>query len=166
MIKEKILRCTGSQINKRSSIRKCKKFIERFILYSGKDEFLTKVNIAQMGAEVANQLRGRTWDDRTSWINKMKDVGNLQFKSEKYDEAIETYMKALCGMDFSQYQPLEDAKADKERELNVKRNLKAPILNNIAQCLIKQGKLQRASAMLDQVIEVDPTNIKAFLRKI
>ena len=41
-------------------------------------------------------------------------------------------MRALCGMDFSSYEHLQDAKADKERELNVKRNLKAPVLNNIA----------------------------------
>ena len=35
-------------------------------------------------------------------------------------------------MDFSQYEHLPDAKADKEREHNLKRNLKAPVLNNIA----------------------------------
>jgi hypothetical protein len=90
-----------------------------------------------MGADVANELRGTTWEARTQWVNKVKEQGNQLFKEEKYGEAIDLYMKALCGMDFSQYDHLEDAKADKERELNVKRNLKAPVLNNIAQCLIK-----------------------------
>jgi hypothetical protein len=85
-----------------------------------------------MGAEVANELRGSSWDNRVQWINKVKETGNQQFKEEKYNEAIDTYMRALCGMDFSSYEQLADAKADKERELNVKRNLKAPVLNNIA----------------------------------
>ena len=93
---------------------------------------MTKVNIAQMGAEVANELRGTNWDARTEWVNKVKDQGNVKFKEERYEEAIDSYMRALCGMDFSSYEHLQDAKADKERELNVKRNLKAPVLNNIA----------------------------------
>lgn len=69
----------------------------------GKDEFLSKVNVAQMGAEVANELRGKTWDDRFAWITDIKDRGNKLFKEEKYDSAIDTYMRSLCGMDFSSY---------------------------------------------------------------
>lgn len=69
-------------------------------------------------------------------------------------------------MDFTSYQIKEDAGEQKEREIRVKRELKAPILNNIALCLIKQGKLQRANTMLDLVLEADPTNNKAWTRKI
>ena len=46
------------------------------------------------------------------------------------------------------------------------KELKAPILNNIAMCLIKQGKLQRANNMLEQVLQVDKTNFKAWTRKV
>lgn len=106
-------------------------------MYSGKDEFLTKVNLATVGAEVANEMRGKTWEQRFSWISGVKDTGNQLFKKEKYDEAIDTYMRALCGMDFSQYDHLPNKQEDKERELRITRDLKAPILNNIALCLIK-----------------------------
>ena len=62
---------------------------------------MTKVNIATMGSEVANELRGTTWEARSQWVNKVKEQGNQLFKEEKYTEAIDVYMKALCGMDFS-----------------------------------------------------------------
>ena len=75
-------------------------------------------------------------------------------------------MRALCGMDFTSYSIKENAKEQKELDTRVKRELKAPILNNIALCLIKQGKIQRANTMLDLVIDSDPTNNKAWQRKI
>ena len=124
---------------------------------------MTKVNIATMGADVANELRGKSWDERYAWILKIKDEGNVLFKAEKIAEAIDVYMKALCGMDFSSYDHGKDFKA---RELRVNKELKAPILNNIALCLNKQGKYQRAVTMLDQVLEADPSNAKAWQRKI
>lgn len=65
-------------------------------------------------------------------------------------------------MDFSSYSIKENAKEQKELDTRVKRELKAPILNNIALCLIKQGKIQRANTMLDLVLEADPTNNKAW----
>ena len=93
---------------------------------------MTKVNVAQMGAEVANELRGKTWEARVAWINKIKDQGNELFKADKFAEAIDVYMKALCGMDFTSYKHLDDPQAEREREISVKRTLKAPVLNNIA----------------------------------
>ena len=48
----------------------------------------------------------------------------------------------------------------------VAKDLKAPILNNIAMCLIKQGKYQRSNQMLDQVIACDEGNFKAWTRKV
>ena len=54
-----------------------------------------------MGAEVANELRGKSWDERYEWVVKVKEQGNVLFKGEKYSDAIDVYMKALCGMDFT-----------------------------------------------------------------
>ncbi len=87
-------------------------------------------------------------------------------KEDKIEAAIDEYMRALCGMDFSSYSIKEDNGEQKERDTRVKRELKAPILNNIALCLIKQGKIQRANTMLDLVLDADPTNNKAWQRKI
>jgi len=118
------------------------------------------------GAEVANELRGKSWEERYQWINQAKEKGNKMVKEEKIEAAIDEYMRALCGMDFSSYSIKEDNGEQKERDTRVKRELKAPILNNIALCLIKQGKIQRANTMLDLVLEADPTNNKAWQRKI
>jgi hypothetical protein len=60
---------------------------------------------------VANELRGKTWDARFTWVTEVKDQGNKMFKEEKYELAIDTYMRALCGMDFSSYETLDDKKA-------------------------------------------------------
>lgn len=57
---------------------------------------------------------------------------------------------------------------------SINKDLKGPILNNIAMCLIKQGKLQRAMFILDLIVlrsnsrdkPIDPTNFKAWRRKI
>jgi tetratricopeptide (TPR) repeat protein len=135
-------------------------------LKRGKDEFLTKLNLQTTGAEVANELRGKSWEERYQWINQAKEKGNKMVKEDKIEAAIDEYMRALCGMDFSSYSIKEDNGEQKERDTRVKRELKAPILNNIALCLIKQGKIQRANTMLDLVLEADPTNNKAWQRKI
>ena len=49
---------------------------------------------------------------------------------------------------------------------SLEKDLKAPLLNNIALCLIKEGKLERANYFLDKVLQVDATNFKAWQRKI
>ena len=109
-------------------------------------------------------MRGKSWDDRYQWICQAKEKGNAMVKEEKFEAAIDEYMRALCAMDFSKYEDAGDKQ--KDRDTKVKRELKAPILNNIALCLIKQGKLQRANSMLDLVLDSDPTNWKAWNRKI
>lgn len=109
-------------------------------------------------------MRGKSWDDRYQWISQAKEKGNAMVKEEKFEAAIDEYMRALCAMDFSKYEDAGDKQ--KDRDTKVKRELKAPILNNIALCLIKQGKLQRANSMLDLVLDSDPTNWKAWNRKI
>lgn len=95
------------------------------------------MNLAQTGADVANELRGKTWDQRFQWVSEVKEQGNKFFKLDLHDNAIDTYMKALCGMDFSSYDLLPSVKDQKERDLRVSRDLKAPVLNNIALCLTK-----------------------------
>lgn len=103
-------------------------------------------------------LKGKTWQERYDWIVGQKDETNKLFKSGVYDQAIDGYLKALCGLDFG--------KQTAEEEDRVNKELKAPILNNIAACLIKQGKLQRANIMLEKVLQADPENFKAWTRKV
>lgn len=64
------------------------------------------------------------------------------FKSKDYDKAIEAYMSGLCGLDFGE-------KLSEEEKESVQKDLKAPILNNMALCLMKQERYHRANMMLD-----------------
>ena len=74
MNKAKTLKSTESLMMQTPlrALRKCK-VLSLFIICSGKDEFLTKINVAQVGAEVANLLRGKTWDERFKWVTDIKD---------------------------------------------------------------------------------------------
>ncbi|CDW76411.1 tpr domain containing protein [Stylonychia lemnae] len=123
-----------------------------------KDEFLTQTNVQKLGQEVAIELSGKNWEEKYEWVNNQREEGNKIFKKGIYDQAIDTYLKALCGMDFG--------KQDEDQEERVNKDLKAPILNNIALCLIKQNKFMRSNQMLDQVLKVDPENFKAWTRKV
>ena len=44
--------------------------------------------------------------------------------------------------------------------------MKIPVLNNMAQCMIKKDLHERANDLLDQVIKIDPKNAKATARKL
>ena len=52
-------------------------------------------------------------------------------------------MKALCGLDFTKTTPSED---DMQR---VEKELKIPVLNNVALCLMKMEKYVKANQMID-----------------
>ena len=52
-----------------------------------------------------------------------------------------------------------------EKQLNKLQELKIPILNNVALCLMKMEKYVKANQMIDQVLALDKGNFKAWLRK-
>lgn len=56
-------------------------------------------------------------------------------------------------------------KVKKEDKEKINRELKVPVLNNLALCLINQGKFSRAIQMTDKVLELDKINHKALHRK-
>lgn len=53
-----------------------------------------------MGTDVATLLKGKTWEEKFNWVNSQKDEGNVLFKQQIFDQAIDAYLKALCGLDF------------------------------------------------------------------
>jgi tetratricopeptide (TPR) repeat protein len=127
------------------------------------------VNVVKLAEEVKYELwetgvipkeeRGKAresekaWEARFDWVNAEKDKGNALFKDGRYEEAIDQYLRAYSGIaGFSEKQ-----KPDDQESINV--DLKGPILNNIAMCLIKQGKLPRALFYLDLITtgEQDPS---------
>lgn len=111
-----------------------------------------------MGAEAANELRNSTFEERCGWILDKKEEGNVEYKQANYKEAIDKYLASLCGFDFK-----KTLSAEKKNEVD--KTLKVPVLNNLAKCLMKQKKYQRAMDMLDQALKVDKVDEKALLRK-
>jgi tetratricopeptide (TPR) repeat protein len=110
----------------------------------------------------------KVWEARFDWVCAEKEKGNGVFKEGRYQEAINQYLRAYCGIaDFAEKQKPEDRES-------INKDLKGPLLNNLAMCLIKQGKLHRAMAILNMLIlpatprdkPIDPTNFKAWRRKI
>jgi len=56
-------------------------------------------------------------------------------------------------------------KQSQEDRESIEKDLKSPLLNNIAICLVKEGRLERAISVLELIVEtVDPTNFKAWTR--
>lgn len=72
-------------------------------------------------------------------------------------------MKCLVALDFS------SCKGKKPNEDQIKMSevaVKIPVLNNMALALNKQGHTQRALDMLDQVVDLDEFNEKAWSRRL
>ena len=90
--------------------------------------------------EVASHLQGSEldpWEARFEWVTREKEAGNALFKGGQYQEAIDQYMRAYCGV--VGYKKEAQAKAEDRESIN--KDLKSPLINNIAMCLIKVGKL-------------------------
>lgn len=111
-----------------------------------------------MGVDVMNQLKGATYDERCEWILNQKATGNELYKNQKYDEAMDAYLKSLCGFAFEKKEMTEEQIAYTENEIKV------PVLNNLAICLMKKKNYDRAVAMLDQALKIN-SNFKSLLRK-
>lgn len=111
-----------------------------------------------MGARASAELKDATFDERWNWIVARKDEGNAEYKNKEYEGAIDGYLLALCGLGF-------DKSISQDQKEKVDKELKLPVLNNMALCLINQKKYARALQMLDQVDKIDKKNEKALLRK-
>ena len=90
-------------------------------------------------------------DERKEWVHTKRSKGNKLVSEQEYDKAIDAYLEALSGLSFKDEQLIVDNKI--------------PILNNIGHCMIKKGMHERALAILDEVVKLDPSNFKAHIRK-
>jgi len=112
-----------------------------------------------MGVDAANEIAGKSFDEKCQWIESNKQIGNNLVKENKLEEALDAYLKSLCGFSFKEDGVSKETIHEKDVELKV------PILNNMALCLIRSKKFERALSMLDQVVKIDPKNEKAMMRK-
>jgi hypothetical protein len=82
----------------------------------------------------------------------MKEEGNKIFKEAKYPEAIFQYEKAMMGLGFKKTE-MDDFP---DRQAKVKKELQAPLINNVAMCEMKQDHFDKAGKLLSMVLQLDP----------
>ena len=115
-----------------------------------------------MASEIYEATKDQTFQDRIKWINNQRALGNDKFKVENYDAALDEYMKCLCALDFKTC-------TDKVEETQAKMadvQMKVPVLNNMAQCMIKKELWERAKDLVEEVLKLEPKNAKATNRKL
>ena len=99
-----------------------------------------------MANDVANEIYHQTFQERMSWIEKTRKVGNDLVGQNELEKAIDEYMKCLVALDFN------SVKGKKPSDDQIKMTeiaVKIPVLNNIALALNKQGEPKKAIDMLD-----------------
>ena len=147
-----------------------------------KEAVAQKTKMGSMAREVTEDIFDQTYFERIKWIEDQRLKGNELFKKSDYALAIDEYMKCLCALDFSSCKGYIDptTEAVKKRDEGLDKSLwitkakegmaqiqmKVPVLNNMAQCLIRMDHHARAIDMLDQVLDIDSKNCKATARKI
>ena len=91
-----------------------------------------------------------------------KKEGNLFFKNEEYEKAIQCYEKSL------KYIPLLFNKEEEEKEKDIEeitKNIKIQCYSNILMCKIKQKKYKEGIEFADKILNLDSKNIKGYYRK-
>ena len=51
--------------------------------------------------ELAGHIKGSeldSWEARFEWVTKLKEAGNALFKGSEYQQAIDQYLRAYCGV--------------------------------------------------------------------
>ena len=118
-----------------------------------------QTKIKNIGKEKDQLLKNHTYDERYKWIQEQKTSGDKKFKDGAFNDAVDMYMQALCGLNFARLKPTKTQLED------IEKKLKIPILSNMALTLIQMKNHGRAINLLDQILKIDAKNDKAILRK-
>lgn len=124
---------------------------------ASKKDFVDTTNQVNEVAEVTEELKDATFEERYAWVEKHKDEGNTFYSEGKYGQALDKYLHALYGINF------KDQTIEMEQKVNF--GLKVPLLNNMSVCLLKVNEYKKVVAMTDQVLFIDPNNKKALFRR-
>ena len=127
-----------------------------------KADVAQKTKVQGMALEVVEATRDQSFAERIAWINDQRKRGNERFGAAEYDAALDEYMKCLCALDFKSCK--DEVSEDQAKMADVQ--MKVPVLNNMAQCMIKKDLAERANDLLDEVLKLAPKNAKATARKL
>ncbi len=93
--------------------------------------------------EISNELKDYSFEERFHWMLQKKLQGNRQFQKGNYPEALDIYMDTMFGL--AEY-------PEPERNKKINFELKVPLLNNIAACMLSQKNYSASLNIIDQVI--------------
>ncbi|EKX48016.1 FKBP-type peptidyl-prolyl cis-trans isomerase [Guillardia theta CCMP2712] len=109
------------------------------------------VNVNEVTPTYQLQLK-----DKLAAAEKRKEQGNVFFKSEDLEKALNKYDKAFKLVQY------EQGEGD---EAEAVKNLKSTCHTNKAAVLEKQGKLDECIAECTKSLDIKPTNVKALFRR-
>jgi len=105
--------------------------------------------VESIGRNKDDSSSSSTSSDTSSSVERERADGNISYNQKKYADAIMHYTKAL-------HSSLKNG-ASNERD--------AVLYNNRAQCYIKIEEYRRALDDCDEAIRLDPTDVKAYMRR-
>eukprot|EP01063_Lacrimia_lanifica_P010420 TRINITY_DN1713_c0_g1_i1.p1 TRINITY_DN1713_c0_g1~~TRINITY_DN1713_c0_g1_i1.p1 ORF type:complete len:329 (+),score=162.42 TRINITY_DN1713_c0_g1_i1:63-1049(+) len=112
-----------------------------------------------------------TQEEKVVAAGEFKAAGNELFKAKEFKEGLKKYNKALDILGRRRRKPTFDHVQDPEKKarmLDVEERqhvTRVHVLQNIMQCWLKMGNMQRCLEYADNIIRQDPYNVKAHFRK-
>ncbi|VVC24518.1 Tetratricopeptide repeat,Tetratricopeptide repeat-containing domain,Tetratricopeptide-like helical [Cinara cedri] len=133
--------------------------IQEFCLGDGQGGTITGC-VRLLAVQKCVALRSWHTDDQMKLIEaaRQKEAGNILFRQKRYMDAFHRFNLSIRSVLF-----LRDEKAEGVRE---KRDiLYSTVCNNMAACQLKLHNYEHARVLATKVLTVDPSNLKAFLRR-
>ena len=119
------------------------------------EEAVKITNFRIQAAAAQHAMKEMSYLERKEWLVEKKDEGNVYFKEKDYEKACEMYMQAISALTTGE---TEEEKADAVTHIQV------PLVNNLAACYAEMGNFSKVAALSNEVLRLDPNNLKATLR--
>eukprot|EP00388_Colpodella_angusta_P010888 GDKJ01028153.1.p1 GENE.GDKJ01028153.1~~GDKJ01028153.1.p1 ORF type:complete len:313 (+),score=76.27 GDKJ01028153.1:109-939(+) len=101
------------------------------------------------------EIKGFSRFEKKQWALKKKELGTIAYKQKNIPEAINLYNDGMLGLVFS----------DNESEnLDMRRDVQLPLLNNLAACFIELKVWSRAAELCNISLKIDPAGLKPLFR--
>ena len=119
------------------------------------EEAVKITNFRIQAAAAQHAMKELTYVERREWLIEKKEEGNQYFHDKNYEKACEMYMQAISG--------LTTGDTDDEKKDAIK-HIQVPLVNNLAACYMALEKFDKVAALSNEVLRLDPNNLKATLR--